>query len=136
METTEIITISELYDPSFQEWISDERPTIWAFMGLLENKQKTSLMTIDYIKKVVCEYFNQKEHNVFEKGKKSENCTTRQIAMYFCKQLTNKSFNEIGKACGNKDHATVLHACEVVNNLCDTDKKFKQKIEAIEKLLK
>ena len=41
----------------------------------------------------------------------------------------------IGKYCGNKDHATVLHACKTVNNLADTDKRFKGYILDIEKKL-
>jgi len=39
----------------------------------------------------------------------------------------------IGMQCGNKDHATVLHACRTVNNLIDTDKRFKTYITELEK---
>jgi chromosomal replication initiator protein len=39
----------------------------------------------------------------------------------------------IGLQCGGKDHATVLHACKTVNNLIDTDKRFKGYILELEK---
>jgi chromosomal replication initiator protein len=42
----------------------------------------------------------------------------------------------IGSQIGNKDHATVLHACKTVNNLKDTDKNFRVFVDDIEKKLK
>jgi chromosomal replication initiator protein len=53
--------------------------------------------------------------------------------MYFSKSLTKSSLANIGMHCGGKDHATVLHACRTVNNLMDTDKKFRGYIEELEK---
>ena len=50
--------------------------------------------------------------------------------------MTKCSLAVIGNAIGNKDHATVLHACKTVNNLIETDKAFKQDLEEIEKRLK
>ena len=60
----------------------------------------------------------------------------RQIAMYFSKILTKSSLATIGSQIGGKDHATVLHACKTVNNLSETDKRFRVFIEDIEKKLK
>jgi chromosomal replication initiator protein len=60
----------------------------------------------------------------------------RQIAMYFAKNLTKSSLATIGSQIGGKDHATVLHACKTVNNLIDTDKRFRGYIDEIEKKLK
>jgi len=65
------------------------------------------------------------------KTRKREIVQARQIAMYFSKLLTGLSLAKIGKSIGNKDHATVLHACKTVNNLIDTDKKFKYDIDEI-----
>ena len=53
--------------------------------------------------------------------------------MFFSKQLTKNSLANIGIHCGNKDHATVLHACKTVNNLIDTDKQFRAFVNDIEK---
>jgi chromosomal replication initiator protein len=67
------------------------------------------------------------------KTRKREVVQARQIAMYFSKSLTKASLASIGAHCGGKDHATVLHACRTVNNLMETDKRFKIYIEEIEK---
>ena len=90
-------------------------------------------VSIDYIQKVVCDYFNLPLELMKSKTRKREVVQARQIAMYFSKQLTKSSLATIGAHCGGKDHATVLHACRTVNNLIDTDKRFRVYISDIEK---
>lgn len=93
-------------------------------------------VSIDYIQKVVCNYFSMPVETLSSKTRKREIVQARQIAMYFAKTMTKSSLAAIGAAIGNKDHATVLHAFKTVNNLIDTDKKFKADVEEIEKRLK
>jgi chromosomal replication initiator protein len=90
-------------------------------------------VSIDYIQKVVCDYFNLPIELLKSKTRKREVVQARQIAMYFAKQMTKASLASIGAHCGGKDHATVLHACKTVNNLMETDKRFKGYITDLEK---
>ena len=90
-------------------------------------------VSIDYIKKVVCDYFDLSIEQMKSKTRKREVVQARQIAMFFSKQLTKSSLATIGMHCGGKDHATVLHACRTVNNLMDTDKRFRAYVDEIEK---
>lgn len=92
--------------------------------------------TIEYIAKVVCDYFKMPVDSLQEKTRKREIVQARQLAMFFSKNLTKFSLSTIGANIGNKDHATVLHACKTVNNLIETDKSFKQCVEEIERRLK
>ncbi|MGC6495923.1 MAG: chromosomal replication initiator protein DnaA [Flavobacteriales bacterium] len=92
-------------------------------------------ISIDYIQKVVCDYFDIPIELMKSKTRKREIVQARQLAMYFSKQLTKNSLANIGIHCGNKDHATVLHACKTVNNLRDTDKQFRTYVSDIEKKL-
>lgn len=101
---------------------------------LVKNTKKD--ITIDYIQKVVCEYFGLPVDVLSAKTRKREIVQARQIAMYFSKSLTKASLSTIGSVIGNKDHATVLHACKTVNNLMETDKRFKAQVEDIQKKLK
>ena len=93
-------------------------------------------ISIDYIQKVVCDYFNMPMELLKSKTRKREIVQARQIAMFFAKSMTKSSLVTIGTQIGNKDHATVLHACKTVNNLIDTDKSFRVYIDEIEKKLK
>lgn len=88
-------------------------------------------VSIDYIQKVVCDYFDMPLELLKSKTRKREVVQARQIAMYFSKCMTKSSLATIGLHCGGKDHATVLHACRTVNNLMDTDKRFKNYIEEL-----
>ncbi len=93
-------------------------------------------ISIDYIQKIVCEYFGLPSDVLQTKTRKREIVQARQIAMFFSKSMTKSSLSTIGSIIGGKDHATVLHACKTVNNLKDTDKRFKSQIEDIERRLK
>jgi len=90
-------------------------------------------ISIDYIQKVVCDYFELPLDLLKSNTRKREVVQARQLAMYFSKSLTKSSLSNIGVHCGGKDHATVLHACRTVNNLMETDKKFKTYVTDIQK---
>lgn len=90
-------------------------------------------ISIDYIQKMVCDYFELPIEMLKSKTRRREVVQARQIAMFFAKQMTKSSLSTIGMHCGGKDHATVLHACRTVNNLMDTDKKFKASVLELEK---
>ncbi len=92
-------------------------------------------VSIDYIQKVVCDYFDLPIELLKSKTRKREIVQARQIAMYFAKKMTKSSLANIGLHCGGKDHATVLHACRTVNNLQETDKHFRQYLHDLEKKL-
>ena len=90
-------------------------------------------VSIEYIQKVVCDYFDLPIELMKSKTRKREVVQARQIAMYFSKKMTKSSLANIGMHCGGKDHATVLHACKTVNNLIDTDKRFRGYVSDLEK---
>ena len=92
-------------------------------------------VSIDYIQKVVCDYFDLPIELLKSKTRKREVVQARQIAMYFAKKMTKSSLANIGAHCGGKDHATVLHACRTVNNLQETDKQFRGYLDDLEKKL-
>jgi chromosomal replication initiator protein len=101
---------------------------------LIKNTKRE--ISIDYIQKVVCSFFNVQVEMLLSNTRKREIVQARQIAMFFSKNLTKASLATIGAQIGGKDHATVLHACKTVNNLIETDKRFKNQVEEIEKKLK
>ena len=92
-------------------------------------------VSIEYIQKVVCDYFDLPIELMKSKTRKREVVQARQIAMYFSKKMTKSSLANIGMYCGGKDHATVLHACRTVNNLAETDKHFRTYLADLEKKL-
>jgi chromosomal replication initiator protein len=92
--------------------------------------------TVEKIRDVVCEYFSLSVDAISTKSRKREVVQARQIAMYLSKQLTKNSLSSIGNTIGQRDHATVLHACKIVNDLMDIDKSFRSSVHEIEAKLK
>jgi chromosomal replication initiator protein len=99
-------------------------------------RNTTREISIDYIQKVICEYFNIPVESIHSKTRKRDIVQARQLSMYFSKKHTKSSLAIIGHQCGNKDHATVLHACRTVNNLVETDKQFRLFVEELDKRIK
>ncbi len=99
-------------------------------------KSTTREITIEYIQKVVCDYFKLPIDSIQSPTRKREIVQARQLTMYFAKKMTKSSLAIIGLHCGNKDHATVLHACKTVANLNETDKQFHYWVDELEKKFK
>jgi chromosomal replication initiator protein len=93
-------------------------------------------ISIDFIQKIVCDFFNIPIDMMNSKTRKREIVQARQLSMYFSKKLTNNSLSTIGMHCGKKDHATVLHACRAISNLIETDKSFRTQVDDLEKKIK
>jgi len=91
---------------------------------------------IDYIMKFVSEYFGVTIEQMKDKTRKREIVVARQVSMYFAKEYTNMSLKSIGSNFGNRDHSTVIHAIQSVNDLMDTDKKFNSTMQDLIKKIK
>ncbi len=92
-------------------------------------------VSIDYIQKVVSDYFQMDIETLQSKTRKRHIVQARQIAMYFAKKFTKASLASIGTQIGRRDHATVLHACKTVDNLSFTDKQFRKYVEDLNQRL-
>lgn len=99
-------------------------------------KTNAKEISIEYIQKIICDYFKISPDAINAKTRKREIVQARQLGMYFAKKYTKLPLSVIGAYCGNKDHATVLHACRTISNLYDTDKKMKLYVDDIDKKMK
>jgi chromosomal replication initiator protein len=95
---------------------------------IIENKP----VTIDTVISKVCEHFKLDESILHTKSRKREVVQVRQLAMYLAKKHTDISASKIGHLIGNRDHATVLHACKHVKEQLKVDKELQDDIAEIE----
>jgi len=79
----------------------------------------------------VCDYLDIPEDLVRAKTRKREVVRARQIAMYFSKKLTQHSLKTIGLHFGGRDHSTVIHANNTVEDQIETDDQFASMVEEI-----
>ena len=99
-------------------------------------QSSTREITIDYIQKVVCDSLDLPVESIQMTSRKREIVQARQLSMYFAKKITKSSLAVIGMQCGNKDHATVLHACKTIENLRQTDRYIRGLVDELEKKFK
>ena len=91
-------------------------------------KSSNKEITIDAIQKMVCEYFDVAYDKLLQKTRKREIVQARQISMFLSKAFTKNSLKTIGEHFGGRDHTTVIHSCQTVKDLMDTDTFFKESV--------
>jgi chromosomal replication initiator protein len=91
-------------------------------------KSSSKEITIDAIQKMVCEYFDVPYDKLLQKTRKREIVQARQITMFLAKAFTKNSLKTIGEHFGGRDHTTVIHSCQTVKDLMDTDSLFKESV--------
>lgn len=96
-------------------------------------EQSHKSLSIDEIENIVCEHFEVKPDQVRSKTRKRSVVQARQISMFLAKECTRNSLTQIGKYFGGRDHSTVIHACQTVNDLMDTDESLKNTIQEIQR---
>ena len=90
-------------------------------------------ISIGTVQSAVCDYFNITPEELVSKSRKRQIVQARQISMYLCRNLiSNCSLSTIGAQTGGKDHATVLHSCNIVSDLMATDRMFKKYVSDLE----
>jgi chromosomal replication initiator protein len=99
-------------------------------LRMVVNESKSPI-NIDQIQRVVCEYFDIPEDLLRAKTRKQEVVNARQVAMYLSKELTNSSLKTIGLHFGGRDHSTVIHSCQAIQDHINNDAVFKQNIDQL-----
>lgn len=95
-------------------------------------KDTRQQLTIESIQRTVCDYFDLPVSLLGAKTRKREVVRARQVAMYLCKQYTQHSLKSIGLNFGGRDHSTVIHAQQSVENQMDTDSTFRRVVQDLQ----
>jgi len=97
---------------------------------------ETSNISVDKVMQAVASFFRLKPAQLKTKSNARPIAVPRQIAMYLCKELTNKSLPQIGKDFGGKHHTTVLHSIRKIESLCKKDSEISTAVNEILKSLR
>ncbi len=93
------------------------------------SKSSFTKNNIQKIQQVVAEYYNITVEDLKSKKRKASIAFPRQIAIYLCRTLTNESFPKIGIQFGGRDHSTVMHSVDKIENELKTNPQFKNILE-------
>lgn len=92
-------------------------------------------LTIEAIQKAVCDFFKIRASELRSRKRTRAVALPRQVAMYLCRRHTDASFPTIGDRFGGRDHSTVIHAANVIDQRMKEDAGFKALVDRLEQLL-
>ena len=97
----------------------------------IATERKINNITIESITKNVCDFLGVAENKIRDKTRKKEIVLARQLAMYLSKELTKSSLKTIGLHFGGRDHSTVIHACNSIENSKGNDESLANIIDTL-----
>ena len=93
-------------------------------------------LTIDDILEKVCHHYGVSQQSVFSKSRKRSYVQVRQVSMYLAQKYTKMPASRIGQLIGNRDHSTVIHSCNIIEQRLKVDKAFHAELSSIENSFK
>ena len=91
------------------------------------------VITPEYIISVVSEHYGVTPADLSGNKRNSKIVMPRQVAMYLCREIISTPLKNIGKALGNRDHTTVMHGIEKIENELQNDDNLKNTIDILKK---
>ena len=122
-----------LFRRSFEPDLTLER--VDQLLGHLVNAGEPKRVRIEDIQRVVSRHYNVSRQELVSDRRTRVIVKPRQIAMYLAKTMTPRSFPEIGRRFGGRDHTTVLHAVRKIEELINSDTKLGHEIELLKRLI-
>lgn len=92
---------------------------------------KPSTITISYIQDVVSTYYGFTPDDLKAKKRTKELALARQVAIFLSRELTDESTIKIGDEFGGRDHSTILHAIDKIEEDCQTSAEFREQVEIL-----
>jgi hypothetical protein len=100
-----------------------------------DSEQVIQNKLMDFILKVVQNYYDVNEDYYKRKTRKYEILFPRQVAMYLIRQNTKLSLNSIGEKFGNKNHATIINGVKRIKGYVDVDKQIRMEVKDIQQTI-
>ena len=104
-----------------------------AISDVIANKEK--VISSDYIKETVAKYFNIDVKDIDSSKRSNEVAYPRQIAMYLCRELAKMQYKNIGNSFGGRDHSTVMHACNKIEQEIKKDKNTFTHVDSVKNII-
>lgn len=91
--------------------------------------------TVKRIQEIVAAHYGIPIGEMVSRRRHRSFARPRQVAMYLARETTPKSFPDIGRFFGGRDHTTVIHAIKAVERLCRDDEDFAVDVEVLRERL-
>ena len=124
---TKIVAVSRLKNIEVNVVLAEE-----VLKDLISSDVKKNV-TVESITEIVAEHFGITPADILSSKKSRNIAHPRQICMYLCRDLTEISLKEIGDKLGKRDHSTILHGYNKINEDIKTDASLQSIIDVLKK---
>jgi chromosomal replication initiator protein len=100
------------------------------------SQSKHGNVTIDNILRVVADYYKLSYNDLKGKKRTKNIAFPRQVAMYIARDITEYSTTELGFEFGGRDHTTVMHGCQKIEERLKLDPNLESTIQALVRAVK
>ena len=107
------------------------KESINEYITISESKR----ISMNDIIEAVCEYYNVSVDDINSPKRSQDIVHPRQVATWLCRNMTESSQDQVGKAVGNRNHATVINSINKINIELSSNSETKKEIEEIKKIL-
>ena len=107
---------------------------VQSLIGELSETEEKAITILD-IERVVADHYKLKGALLRSKKRNKDIAHARHVAMFLARTLTNASLPQIGKNFGDRDHTSVLHACNKIKSMINDDWRFKEEVEQLTRVL-
>ena len=107
------------------------RETLERLLADMIDQEKAEVLPVEEIQRVVADHYDIRLADMTSPRRPQAIAFPRQVAMYLCRELTDRSLPSIGAAFG-RNHATVLHACRLVQKRLTEDASLRQTLAALQ----
>jgi len=121
---------------NIQSEIKERHLTLAEVKLLVKNNIKPKKhLAVEEIVKIVAGFYNIEPASIYEKTRKKEIVYVRQIVMYILREYFNISYPAIGKDIGGRDHTTVIHSYEKVQEKMKENPELQEEIAQLKSIL-
>ena len=105
-------------------------------LSQLVKSQEGRRITPELIISVIADQYGVTQEDIISKKRSRDIALPRQIAMYLCRDMTQLSTTNIGRAFGDRDHTTVMHGCDKISDEMKANFAFKKRVEELAAMIK
>ena len=105
-------------------------------LSQLMKSQEGRRITPELIISVIADQYGVTAEDIVSKKRSRDVALPRQIAMYLCRNMTQLSTTNIGRSFGGRDHTTVMHGCDKINQEMNDNFSFRKRIEELTAMIK
>jgi len=98
--------------------------------------EQSAHVSVSSIMDVIASYYRLDENALPGRSRKQQVVKARQLAMYLAREFTEKSLSSIGDHFGGRDHSTVIHSINAIEDRLDTEASFRQEHDDVRRALR